>query len=231
MPEVPHPPLDGVVFDFDGTLADTKIDFPAMRRKVVDALQRAGAWDDSLSDQRYILEMIDSACALARGRGIDVDAIRAGALAAAHEVEIDACRAAPLCDGAEAAVHRLREAGLAVGVITRNCQAGVDAVLSRHPLELDVLIPREVATAAKPNPAHLLQALALLKVEPSRAAMVGDHVTDMQCAVRAGALPVAVAGASSSPEDLAAEGAVFVATSLKEAVDFVLDGSGAQANA
>ncbi len=220
--ERPVASLAAVVFDFDGTLADTQIDFAAMRSGVVDVLKRVGAWDESLAEQRYILEMIDAACLLAMRRGLDVDAVRQWALSAAHEVEIEACSVAPLCDGAADALRRLRDAGLMIGVITRNCQAGVDAVLSRHHLEVDILIPREVAEAAKPNPAHLLQALDLLGVAPARAAMVGDHVTDMQCAVQAGALPVAVAGASSSPEDLAAEGAAFVASNLAEAVDFLL---------
>jgi phosphoglycolate phosphatase len=220
--ERPAALLAAVVFDFDGTLADTQIDFQGMRKNVVDVLKRVGAWDDALEGQRYILEMIDAACLLAMRRGLDVDAVRQWALAAAHEVEIEACSVAPLCPGAADALRRLRDAGLMIGIITRNCQAGVDAVLSRHHLDVDILIPREVAEAAKPNPAHLLQALDLLGVSPARAAMVGDHVTDIQCAVQAGALPVAVAGASSSPEELSAEGAAFVATNLAEAVDFLL---------
>ena len=166
--------------------------------------------------------MIDAACILAMRRGLDVESVRTWALSAAHEVEMEACSVAPLCDGAADALRRLRDAGLMIGVITRNCHAGVDAVLSRHHLDIDILIPREVAEAAKPNPAHLHQALDLLGVSPSRAAMVGDHVTDMQCAVQAGALPVAIAGASSTAEELTAEGAAFVATNLAEAVDFLL---------
>jgi phosphoglycolate phosphatase len=222
MPDAREPRLQAVVFDFDGTLADTQIDFPLMRRQVVDALKRLGAWDDSLADVRYILEMIDAACLLAVRRGLDVDAVRHWALASAHEVEIEACSIATLCDGAAESLERLRAAGLAIAVITRNCKAGVDAVLSRHHLAVDVLIPRDFAELPKPNPAHLLQALDLLGVAPAAAAMIGDHITDIQCAREAGALPIAVAGASSSAEDLTAEGAAFVAHSLPEAVDFVL---------
>ena len=51
--------IRAVVFDFDGTLAETNIDFALMRR-------RAERWGltDRLNPRRYILEIVDDAAAL-----------------------------------------------------------------------------------------------------------------------------------------------------------------------
>lgn len=215
--------LRAVVFDFDGTIADTRIDFAQMRQRVVVALRAAGAWEEAIGEGRYVLEMVEAAAALARQRGLDPQAVRQAAEEEIRAVEYEACERAELCDGATEALARLKAAGLRIGVITRNCGRAVEMVLSRHPLPIDALVPRDLASRPKPDPAHVLQALEALQVEPREAALVGDHATDMQCARAAGvALAVAIAGASSSAQDLQAAGADFVAHHLREAADFLL---------
>lgn len=215
--------LRAAVFDFDGTIADTRIDFALMRQRVAATLQALGAWDDALSEGRYVLEMVEAAADLAGKRGIDPKIVVQAAEEQIRAVEYKACERARLCDGANEALSRLRAAGLRIGLITRNCGKAVEMVLSRHPLPIDTVVPRDLARRPKPAPAHLLQALEILRVEPRHAALVGDHVTDMQCARAAGvALAVAVAGASSSAEELQAAGADFVARHLSEAADFLL---------
>ncbi|MCX7598184.1 MAG: HAD family hydrolase [Armatimonadetes bacterium] len=223
----PQPRKEGlraVVFDFDGTIADTRIDFALMRRRVTTALKAMGAWEDTLGEGRYVLEMVEAAAALARQRGLDHQAILQAAEEQIRAIEYEACRSAELCEGAEEALARLKAAGMRIGLITRNCSNAVEMVLSRNPLPIDTLIPRDLALRPKPDPAHLLQALEALRVGPRSAALVGDHVTDVQCAKGAQvALAVAVAGASSSVEELEAAGADFVALHLREATDFLLN--------
>jgi phosphoglycolate phosphatase len=214
--------LRAVVFDFDGTIADTRINFGLMRQRVAEVLEALGAWEEGL-EGRYVLEMVEAAVDVARQRGLDAQAVRAAAEEEIRAVEYEACGRARLCAGAAEAVARLKAAGLRVGVITRNCGAAVEMVLSRHPLPLDAVVPRDSVLRPKPHPAHLMEALNAMGVAPSQAALVGDHVTDVQCARAAKvALAVAVAGASSSPSELRAAGADFVACNLCEAADFLL---------
>lgn len=215
--------LRAVVFDFDGTIADTRIDFALMRQRVAATLKTLGAWEDSLGEGRYVLEMVEAAATLAQERGLDPKIVFQAAEEQIRAIEYEACGRASLCDGASEALSTLKAAGLRIGLITRNCGAAVEMVLSRHPLPIDALLPRELASRPKPHPAHLLQALEVLQVEPRQAALVGDHVTDVQCARAAGvAVAVAVAGASSSAEELQAAGADFVAHHLGEAANFLL---------
>ena len=214
--------LKAVVFDFDGTLAATNIDFAEMRRRAIDVLKRYGAWDPSLEEHGWTLEIIQAAAESLRAAGRDPAPIVAEAHREIERVELEACQRAELHDGAEETLRRLAEAGLAVGIITRNCEAGVRAIISRYELPVSVVLPREKAPAVKPDPRHLLAALEAIGAEPEEAAMVGDHITDVQCARAAGALAVAVAGASSSAEDLRQAGADYVASSLPEAGEFIL---------
>ena len=50
-----------VVFDFDGTLAFLNIDFLSMRDQVLSLVRRFGV-DESLIQERYLLEQIDEVC-------------------------------------------------------------------------------------------------------------------------------------------------------------------------
>ncbi len=214
--------VQAVVFDFDGTIADTRIDFAAMRRRVLDLLRSLGAWCEGLEEMHYVLEIVNEGARWAQKQGRDPDVIRAEADAAIRSFETEAARRAPLLDDAAGALARLKDTGLKTGIITRNCAEAVHLVLARYPLRTDVLLTREHVPRVKPDPDHLLRALAALEISPDRAAFVGDHVTDVQCARGAGVLAVAVAGSSSSPEDLRRAGADFVASSLSQVADYVL---------
>jgi phosphoglycolate phosphatase len=218
-------PVAAAVFDFDGTLADTRIDFSQMRRRVIDLLTRRGLWREGMDEGKYVLEIVELGAQAAAESGGDPCEIRREADLEIRRIELAAARRASLCNGAAEVLARLRNCGVRTGIITRNCAEAVDVIMSRFGLEADVVLTREHARRVKPAPEHLLQALDALKVEPERSALVGDHVTDVQCALSAGTLAVAVAGASSTPEELREAGAHYVAYSLEHAACFLLGNS------
>ena len=219
--------IRAAVFDFDGTLAATDIDFGLMRRRAVEVLKRYGAWDAQLEEGRWTLELIEAAAERVAAAGGDPGPMVAEAHAEIQRIELEACERASLQPGAEEAVRRLVDAGVAVAIITRNCAEAVGRIMQRHPLPVTVVLPREHAPAVKPDPRHLLAALSRVNVRADEAALVGDHVSDVQCAKGAGALAVAVASGTSSPEQLREAGADFVAETLSEAVEFLLSQAGA----
>ena len=53
--------LKAIVFDFDGTLAETNIDFAAMRRRIYELEQEWGLWEADMGENRYVLEVIEAA--------------------------------------------------------------------------------------------------------------------------------------------------------------------------
>lgn len=217
------PRVQAVVFDFDGTIADTRIDFARMRRLVLEMLTRRGLWREDLAERRYVLEIVAAGARAAEERGEDPRGVLNEAEALICGIEMDAAQRAPLLDGAAEALAGFRQAGVRTGIITRNCAEAVRTVLSRFPVQVDVIVPRDDAPVVKPSAAHLLQALEALRAQPERSALVGDHVTDVQCARAAGARAVALVGASSSAEELREAGADYVAFSHREVVGYLLD--------
>ena len=211
-----------VVFDFDGTLVNSQIDFGEMRRRVLEHLAAWGLTPDP-SASRMILEAVD----WARERLAEQSPERAEryyheAQAIIWEVERPFCERAEPFPGVPEALERVRASGVRLAIITRNSRAGVDLVLQRHPLPIKVLVTREDVSQVKPHPAHLLLALERLGVAPERAWMIGDHPTDVICGREAGARTGAVLTTGTSADEFRRLGADLVCDTTPELLDCLL---------
>ena len=206
--------IRAVIFDFDGTLAATDIDFALMRQRVLEVAERWGL-TDRLNPKRYILEIVDDAVSLladpsdrARFREETAEAMRDGEL-------IFTSVAAPY-PGIPETLERLAACGRRVGIIPRNCRAGVASVFERHPMHHEVLLTRDDVERVKPDPAHLHEALEALGVAPHETLMVGDHITDIEVGHAAGSWTCGVLTANTTPEQIAEAGAPLVLASVAD---------------
>lgn len=214
--------IRAAVFDFDGTLAETNIDFGRMRAEVLALAQRWGL-RDGLDEKRYILEIVDEAVA----RLSDADArarFRREAEAAMQAVELEATAVALPFPGVPEALQQLLDHHIRVGIITRNCRAGVRSVVERHPIPHEVLLTRDDVELVKPHPSHLQRALALLEVPAAHAVMVGDHPTDIQTGQAAGTRTAGVLTAKTTREQFRESGADLIAADVPELVEMILGG-------
>jgi phosphoglycolate phosphatase len=107
----------------------------------------------------------------------DRERFREEAATAMREVELVFTSVASPYPGVPETLERLRACGRRVGIVTRNCRAGVASVFERHPMHHEVLLTRDDVERVKPDPAHLREALEKLEVGPDEALMVGDHIT------------------------------------------------------
>ncbi|MBV9852742.1 MAG: HAD family hydrolase [Armatimonadetes bacterium] len=191
---VPPYPIRAVLFDLDGTLIETHIDFPAMTRSM-QAMARDARVPEEVIAGRDILSIVRAAAGDIAGRGGDGPAFRQEAFAALEEMEVAGCASPTLLPGTEALLDDLRSRGIKVGVVTRNCRRVSAGLLEQFSLPHDALLTRDDVAHTKPDPQHLWDALAALGHAPSEAAMVGDHWMDIQAGRRAGvALTVGVLG-------------------------------------
>ncbi len=214
MPAEPTlPPVRAIVFDFDGTLAATDIDFAAIRAELRDFYTARGHWDESLF-QRYILEMIDAVCS--RLEAPEADRLRVESMEIVRRIESAACSRAEPYPGVPEALATLEQRGYHVGIFTRNSREGCALVLRRHPLRHSVLLTREDVANVKPHPEHLQEALARLECPPEQALVVGDHPTDAETAVAVGACAVGVLTTNATEEALLAAGALLVLDSAAD---------------
>lgn len=220
MPTVPHALRDvrAVVFDFDGTLAETKIDFALMRARTVEHVKAWGLWEDGMDEGRYVLEVVARAADRLAGEPDRRERFLAEAAQVIEDVEMLTCPQAEPFPGVAEGLVRLRAKGFGIGIITRNCRRGVQAVLSRRHLPHDVLLTRDDVERVKPDAAHLLAALEALGVAASEALLVGDHRTDIECGKAAGALTCGVLTDRTPREELEAAGADFVVADVAASV-------------
>ena len=173
---------EAVLFDLDGTLVDSGIDFGRMRREMLELAAEFGCEPCSL-DGADILEIRDRACARAAD---PAEALRR-AEARLVLIEREALERSTPVAGARELLMALRERTVRLGIVTRNCREIAVDSLCRYELPYDVLIAREDTPRVKPHPEHLLRALAALNVPPAAAVMVGDGRMDLE-AGRAGGL-------------------------------------------
>lgn len=213
--------LRAVVFDFDGTLAHTRIDFAQMRARSLDYIRSAGLWTDAVAAAPYVLEAIQRAAQPLSGP--DREAFLAGANDILEQIEVQACATGHPFPGVPEALASLAAAGLRVAVITRNCSRAVGAFIRRHPLPIDVLLTRDDVPRVKPDPDHLVRALQHLDLRPDQAIMVGDHRADVQCAVAAGVAAYGVLTAGASAQELYDAGAHLVLDAVPDVVSSILN--------
>jgi phosphoglycolate phosphatase len=212
-PQTTLPPVQAIVFDFDGTLAATDIDFAGVRAELRSFYISHGVWDENLFG-RYILEMIDAVCS--RLDATNADHLRAESMAIVSRIESEACSRAEPYPGVPEALATLQERGYRLGIFTRNSREGCGLVLRRHPLPHSVLLTREDVANVKPHPEHLQEALLHLDCPPEQALVVGDHPTDAETAVAVGACAVGVLTTNATEETLMAAGARLVLGSAAE---------------
>ena len=211
------------MFDFDGTLVHTDIDFAAMREAIVAHLRQWDLEEPDAEEGRYVLEIIAWNVEQLQHDPSRQQQYREEAKRILHAVELPRCQRAEPFPGVPDALQRLRAAGRKIGVITRNSREGVAAVLCRHPLSYDVLITRDDLSNVKPHQEHLEQALTALGVAASRALMVGDHATDIQCGQAAGVRACGVLTAKTTLAQFHELGADFAFRDVPTLVAALLD--------
>lgn len=112
-------------------------------------------------------------------------------------LESQAVRTAAATPGAVAALERFASDGRPVVLVSNNSVKAVRAYVKQHQLGHLVadIVARSSSDASlmKPNPHLLNTAIATLGVEASACVMIGDSVTDVQAARRAGCAAVAYA--------------------------------------
>jgi len=156
-----------VIFDMDGTLTRSGLDFDLMRREI------------GIEDGQPVWEAVQQLPPPARER--------AEAVVCRHEArDAAACELQPY---AADVVRRLRAAGKVVSLMTRNSRVSVDVFIERHEIAFDLTRAR-CDGVVKPAPDPVLDLCAAASVAPAATIAIGDYKYDLECANRAGAVSV-----------------------------------------
>lgn len=148
----------GVIFDLDGTLVDSRLDFKAMRR------------DLNIPPEAEILETIAAVSDATERRRLE-------SIVLSHEIAGANC-ARPF-PGAHQLLESLTKNGVRVAIFTRNARSVAEMTLARVGFDIQLIVAREDAPP-KPNPAGLHLILSRWNVQPQDALFVGDYLFDLQ---------------------------------------------------
>jgi HAD superfamily hydrolase (TIGR01549 family) len=174
----PKSPIRGVIFDLDGTLVDSGLDFEQMRLEM------------AIPPGTPLLEAIG---ALAEPR-------RSQCAAILDRHEKAGAERATLVPGAAELLARLCAARIRQAVFTRNARRVALDTLARLGLAFDPVVGREDAPA-KPDPTAIWSICDLWGLARDEVVMIGDYVFDIEAGRRAGVRTVLYT-AGREPEGL-----------------------------
>ncbi len=191
------PERHAVIFDFDGTLTKSHLDFDKIRAELG-------------IDGGLILEAISEMNAEARAH--------AETILQRHEWE--AARNAQLQPGACEVVAACRAQNVPVAILTRNARPTLDHVLDSFGITVDAIRTRDDG-AIKPSPEPVYSICKQLGVTATASWMVGDHLFDVRTGKAAGTRTVLFVDGGGVPQDTG--GADHVVHRLEELLPLVLE--------
>ena len=187
-----------VLFDLDGTLADTAPDLASAVNRM-----RVEQGHGPLPLER----LRPFASAGARGLlhaafGIKPDD---GDYAALRETFLEyyaegVCRETKLFPGIAELLRELQARAIAWGIVTNKATRFTERIVLQLGLQPDCVACGDTTPFLKPHPASLLHAAEQLKLPPGDCLYLGDDLRDMKAAQAAGARPIAVEWGYHHPE-------------------------------
>ena len=191
--------IKAVIFDLDGTITQPYFDFDAMREEM--GLEK---------DSGPVLESMEKMEPAQRRRAEEI----------LHSHEQQAVTESALNAGAKRTLVELRDAGIHIGILTRNKRSNALAIARKHNLKFDTIVDREDGPV-KPDAFGVLRICRQFGVKPEETLLVGDYLFDLLCAKAAGA--VAVLLANSRQADEFAQHADFKIESIEQILEIIED--------
>ncbi|MBU3023651.1 HAD family hydrolase [Aestuariibacter sp. A3R04] len=156
--------IKGVIFDLDGTLVESALDFTKMRAAI------------GCPPGQDILAFIDT---------LPTKAQQTQAHNAILQHELNDARTANWLDNGKAMVTRVQQAQLPMAIVTRNCKEATAIKIHNNGIPITTVLTRECAPP-KPDPTALLMIAEQWQLPPADLLYVGDYIYDQQAAENAG---------------------------------------------
>ncbi len=214
-------PVEAVIFDLDGTLANFNLDYKTLRSEVRSYLIRMGVPTSLVDVNENIFEMLKKAEIYLKNNGKPPSTfadVRSQVLTIAEKYEMEAASTTSLQVGANETLKELKQMNLKIGLCTTSSEKAVNYIINRFKIRefFQVVVPRDKVTYVKPSTEQFEVALNTLGVGPQAAVIVGDSIVDMQSAKEVKAIAVGLPTGMSTLEQLKNNGANYIITSLSD---------------
>lgn len=185
--------IRGIVFDLDGTLVDSRLDFALMRAEM------------GLPDNQPILEALEQLAA--------TEAERCHVIL--HRHELAGAERATLLPGAAELLAALAHRRIHTAIATRNSRPITAATLAKVGVTMELVLTRDEGPV-KPDPWPVRRACQHWDLLPEQVLVVGDFRFDIECGRAAGCRTVLLDEDQASPHAAGGYGADLVLASLAE---------------
>lgn len=197
-------PLDcsGVIFDWDGVIAETKLDFSTVRERYFNG------------EHVPILEEM---------KKLPLN-IKKRLTKELRDIEMGGASSATVVPGALNVIEELNKSGIPWSVVSRNCRESMDMAASRIGFKLPENTFSRESGPIKPTPEALWMASRSMGVNYRNCLVIGDFIYDLMGARRAGMRAILVQRVNSEWSNWADASFVKLAdffTTFKESSPFV----------
>lgn len=198
--------VKAVIFDLDGTLIISTVDFLKFRKRLLEFIKGKGANMNDYALRELTVSMISKFESEMRNKGVPEDTIQSyldDIDDFLNEIEMENIEQTKPVPGAKEILLNLRKKGIKIGILTRGCPAYAEKALTIAGLwglaDAVVSRDRKSGIAPKPSAEAAESLLKKMEVDRDRAVMLGDYSIDYICARNAG---IKFYGISSSEESL-----------------------------
>lgn len=204
--------IKGVLFDFDGTLADTNhLIFESYRHTYKTLFNK------SITDE-FILSCYGRPLIIAFGEhhGTDMAKKMIEVYRKFNQREHD--RLIKSFDGVNEGLSELKKMGLKIAIVTSKSKNMIGRGIKILGINkyFDAIITPENTEIHKPNPEPALKACEVLGLNPDKCIMVGDSIFDIMCGKAADMLSVGVSYSLTPKKELLAHNADHIINSISE---------------
>jgi phosphoglycolate phosphatase len=180
----------GIVFDLDGTLVNSEVDFVKMKKNMIAVLEEHGAPKGVLTPQMTTVVVLENArkyWAEQRKTESEKKWLEAKMTQLMDQGELEAVETLAAIKGAKEAVHMLKNMGYRLAILTRSHHEYAVKALEKTGMigDFELILGRDETPQPKPYAEAMIHAAKLMKLDLSELFLVGDHHIDATCAVNA----------------------------------------------
>ncbi len=180
----------GIVFDLDGTLVNSEVDFVKMKRNMIAVLEEHGAQKGVLTPQMTTVVILENARKYWAEQGktekerqwLEEEMTRL-----MDQGELEAVETLTAIKGAKEAVHKLRAMGYRLSILTRSHHQYAQKALEKTGMlgDFELILGRGETPQPKPYAEAMTHAAKMMGLKLGEVFLVGDHHIDATCALNA----------------------------------------------
>lgn len=179
-------PYRAVVFDLDGTLVESQIDYEKMGGEIRDLLGRKGM-REHIEDRRKAYQVIRGGAKTLLEFGLPEENLESTLVEldeVMNSIELEALPTMKIKPNALETIKKLHQAGLRLGICTRSHRVYADCALEMYGMTdyFHAVVARDDTPHPKPDARQLFVAIDEAGAVPEETLYIGDTTTDLTTA-------------------------------------------------